>query len=327
MKVAILHPSFEGSSSPFKDLDPECDPSRWLKGHECLPFRIEKARAVRQITEIARQGFDVAINLCDGASDEDRAGIEVVRTLEALNAAFTGADSLFFDPTREAMKMACHSVGVKVPAYVMAGKSADVERALENLRFPMIVKHPRGYGSVGLTKDSRVSDAAALRRETDRIVGEYGAALIEEFIEGREYTVLVAEARYPEEVAWALEPIEFCFPHGETFKHFDLKWKNYESMQTRAVADDALAAGLRESSALAFVALSGSGYARCDLRVDAAGDIYLLELNPNCGVFYPEGSYGSADFILASDPAGHEGFLRHLIECALKRRAMLRMRV
>ena len=63
----------------------------------------------------------LAINLCDGAWDEDtRRASKLVQTLERLNMAFTGAGSVFYDPTREAMKMACHAAGVKFPAYVMA---------------------------------------------------------------------------------------------------------------------------------------------------------------------------------------------------------------
>jgi D-alanine-D-alanine ligase len=46
----------------------------------------------------------------------------------------------------------------------------------------------------------------------------------------------------------------------------------------------------------------------------------MLEINPNCGVFYPEGQYGSADFILANDPSGQRGFLKHLLACAIRRR-------
>ncbi len=32
------------------------------------------------------------------------------------------------------------------------------------------------------------------------------------------------------------------------------------------------------------------------------GRIFFLEINPNCGIFYPEGAYGSADVILSLDP-------------------------
>lgn len=320
MKIAILHSSYDNSCTPFATLDSVCDPSPYLAGHECRHFSIRKALAVRQVTQIASLDFDVAINLCDGAWDEDRAGIEVVQTLERLNFPFTGAGSAFYDPTREAMKMACHAADVLFPAYVMFRDPGDIDRAVCKLRFPMLVKHPQGYGSAGILQSSLVSDRESLERECARVCGEYGAALIEEFIEGREFTVVVAERRHEREEAWALDPVEFLFPPGESFKHFDLKWKDFARMTTRPVEDPDLAVRLREMSALTFAALNGSGYGRCDIRMDATGALYMLEINPNCGLFYPEAEFGSGDFILSKDPAGHTGFLRHLIDCAFRRR-------
>jgi D-alanine-D-alanine ligase-like ATP-grasp enzyme len=320
MKIAVLHPSYEGSDSPFVDMDPPCDPSPYLAGHTVEHFQIHKARSVREVTEVARAGFDVVVNLCDGAWEEDRAGIEVVQALERLGVAFTGAGPAFYEPSREAMKMAAHAAGVPFPAYVMARDESGADRALAELRFPMIVKHPVGYSSVGLTPDSRVTDAGALRRQTRKTIEAFGGALIEEFIEGREYSVLVTEPRPGDEHAWALEPVEFTFPPGELFKHFELKWDRYEEIGTRGVDDRALAGLLQRSSALVFAALGGSGYARTDFRVDDSGVPYFLEINPNCAIFEPEGSYGSADFILERDPAGHRGFLEHILACALRRR-------
>lgn len=319
MKIAILHPSYEGSNSPLKNIDPACDPSCYLPQMTCCNFQISKSTAVRQITEIARQHFDAFINLCDGAWDEDRAGIEVVQALERLNVAFTGAGSAFYDPSREAMKIAATSAGVSIPPYVMARTLSDVDRALARLRFPMIVKHPQGYSSIAMTKNSRVTEPEGLRSEVARIIELFGGALIEEFIEGREFTVLVTEPREGEDVPWALQPVEFLFPEGEQFKHFDLKWVDYDSMQTRRVEDEDLASRLRQASSLTFEAIGGTGYGRCDLRMDANGEIYLIEINPNCGIFYPEGAYGSADVILANDPAGHRGFLEHMLFCARRR--------
>lgn len=320
MRIAILHPSYAGSTAPFKDYDPDCDPSRHLPEHTYQHVQVSKATAVRQVIEVSRGGFDIAINLCDGAWEEDRPGIEVVQALERLEVAFTGAGSSFYDPSREAMKMACHAAGVCVPAYVLARNTADVARARKTLRFPLIVKHPHGYSSVGMTRDSRVVDGTALEREAERTMDAFGAALIEEFIEGREFTVLVTEPRTGEFEPWVMQPIEYLFPPGESFKHFDMKWLQHATMTTQIVRDAQLDAGLRDVAARTFSALNGSGYGRCDLRIDDAGGIYLLEINPNCAVFYPEGEYGSADTILAVEPAGHRGFLEHLLACAQRRR-------
>lgn len=320
MKIAILHPSYEDSTAPFKDFDSPAVPDRYLPGHDYTDFQIRKTTAIRQVAEIARMNFDVIVNLCDAAWEEDRPGIEVVQALERLGVAFTGAGSSFYDPSREAMKIACYSAGIQFPPYVVAHGTSDIDAAVERLRFPMIVKHPHGYSSMGMTRNSRVSSVDQLRHEAGLMIDNYGAALVEEFIEGREFTVLVTEPRHDGEDAWALTPVEILFPEGESFKHFDLKWKTFETMITRAVDDTALARRLCEDSILIFAALGGSGFGRCDFRMNAAGEIHLLEINPNCAVFYPEVEYGSADFILAVDPAGHGGFLEHLITCALRRR-------
>src|SRR5271169_2220170 len=120
MKIAVFHPSYEDSTAPFKDLDPACVPDRYLPGHNYTNFQIRKTTAVRQVAEIACMDFDVVINLCDGAWDEDRPGIEVVQALERLGVAFTGAGSSFYDPSREAMKIACYSADIQFPPYVFA---------------------------------------------------------------------------------------------------------------------------------------------------------------------------------------------------------------
>ena len=78
-------------------------------------------------------------------------------------------------------------------------------------------------------------------------------------------------------------------------------------------------ARLRDVSARFFLALKGASFGRCDIRVDAAGTPWMLEINPNCGVFYPPTDPGSADLCLAQDPAGHEGFTRQLVAAAFAR--------
>ena len=43
--------------------------------------------------------------------------------------------------------------------------------------------------------------------------------------------------------------------------------------------------------------------------------MYLLEINPNCGVLYPPGLHGSADYILQLDPGhGHMAFIDAILE-------------
>ena len=56
-----------------------------------------------------------------------------------------------------------------------------------------------------------------------------------------------------------------------------------------------------------------------------AGREYFLEINPNCGMFYPEGGWGSADVVLSLDPAtSHQRFIDHIVDAALARHARAR---
>jgi D-alanine-D-alanine ligase len=306
-------------ADPFPDDDWPCDPRPYLPEAEWHLAVVEKPTSVEAVTALVREGFDLFFNLCCGAADEDTPGIEVVRILERLGVPFTGSTSVFYEPSRAKMKRVCRELGIDTPAYVMARKEGSVERAARRLRFPLFVKHHSSYASVDLSRASRVVTPAGLWRQARKIMSRHGAALIEEFIEGTECTVLVAENPEAPRRPTTYAPIQYRFPAGERFKHADLKWVDYDGMTAMPVADPGLAANLRNDAARLFVGLEGAGFGRCDFRVDADGRRFLLEINANCGVYYPPEEPGGADLCLAHDPAGHEGFTRQLVAAALRR--------
>jgi D-alanine-D-alanine ligase-like ATP-grasp enzyme len=318
MRICLLTDQ-ELDADPFDPDDWPCDPRPFLPEAEWTVLTLEKESAVGQIIEASRHGYDVFFNLCDGAWDEGRVGIEVVQTLEWLDVPFTGAASEFYEPSREAMKRVCRAWDIDTPSYVTARTADDVHRAARTLRFPLFVKHPNSYASNGLTRDSRVETPEALHERAHEMMRCYGAALIEEYIEGTECTVLVAENPEDPTCPDTFQPIWYSFPEGEAFKHYELKWVNYGGLDAHAVEDPDLDRRLREAAATFFVGMRGSGFGRCDLRVDREGRPFMLEINPNCGIYYPPTDPGSADICLSHDPAGHEGFTRRLVEAALAR--------
>lgn len=319
MKICILHPSYENSHSPAKDFDCDCDPAYYLDGHQCENHFIHKDIAVRQVEALVQQGFDVYVNLCDGAADEDRPGIEVVQALERCRAPFTGAAAHFYEPTRQEMKAACHAVGVSTPAFRFVGSLPEVEAAAASLDYPLIVKHPNSYGSIGLTRESRVETPQALRRQASQMIARFGGALIEAFIDGREFTVLVAENPDDPQAPVAYPALEFLFPAGETFRYFDLKWAEAGGVTEVVCRDGDFCARIGAAARRIFLGLHGNSYARCDFRMGASGELYLLDVNPNCGLFYPPGEEGSADRILLASPGGHRAFLDLILRSALRR--------
>eukprot|EP00639_Heterosigma_akashiwo_P028474 CAMPEP_0194672868 /NCGR_PEP_ID=MMETSP0295-20121207/6720_1 /TAXON_ID=39354 /ORGANISM="Heterosigma akashiwo, Strain CCMP2393" /LENGTH=560 /DNA_ID=CAMNT_0039556697 /DNA_START=39 /DNA_END=1721 /DNA_ORIENTATION=- len=284
----------------------------------------------------ADKEIDCIINLCDGAWDEPSVGFGAVDLLEnKLNLPFTGAGVDFFEPSRLQMKKAALSVGEKVPAWRFLYSSAEIESFLSEfergdcqdgpLSFPLLVKHFSSYSSVGLTKESKVTTVAGLQKQCERMLTSYGGCLVEEFIVGREFTVLVAQVPNPKSETLldvkAFQPVECFFEEGEDFKHYNLKWVDYENIAWRLVQDESIASRLKTLACGVFTALKGRGYGRVDVRSDPSGEnLYFLEINPNCGIFYPEGAYGSADFILhKTDPThAHADFILNQVEVAMR---------
>jgi D-alanine-D-alanine ligase-like ATP-grasp enzyme len=321
LSICVLSSGYGQSQSPFADHDAPVDPSRWGPQHTWHHAVLHKATAVAEVSRLVRQGYDIFVNLCDGGVDEDRAGIEVVQTLERLGAAFTGADSRTYDPSREVMKRVCFYAGVAVPGWRQTTQLADAPAIAAELGFPLLCKHPASYGSVGMTKDSKVDDLASLQTQMARFLNSYGEVLVERFVTGTEWTVLVAEPPVGSEQPLVLPAVQCAFPPGEDFKHFDLKWRDFEGLQWLPAQDAALANKVEQAAAALFSGLDQCGYGRVDLRVDEAGIPHVLEINPNCGLFYPDGQFGSADEILARSELGQVGFLDHILRTALRRAA------
>lgn len=304
----------------FPDDDWPCDPRPYLPEARWTLAVLEKDTAVPQLNALSAYGFDLYFNLCDGAWDEGHSpGIEVVQTLERLNVPFTGSTSEFYEPSREAMKRACRAWDIDTPGYLVARSDRDLERAANTLRFPLIVKHPSSYSSIDLTRASRVETPLELFDRGRKMIAKYAGALIEEFIEGIEATVLVAENPDDPLTPITFTPMRYVFPEGETFKHTHLKWVSYHDMTCVPVEDAALDARLREVSARFFTAMHGAGYGRCDIRVDADGRPWMLEINANCGLYFRPEDAGSADLCLMHDPIGHAGFTRLVVASAFAR--------
>jgi D-alanine-D-alanine ligase-like ATP-grasp enzyme len=306
--------------TPFPENDWPCDPRPYLPEDDWhVEILEDKFTSVKAVNKLIAQDFDLYFNLCDGAFDQESPGIEVVRTLEKHGVPFTGATSKFYEPTRRQQKVVCRKLGIATPAWVIAKTEEQVERAAKKLRFPLFVKHYCSYASVDLSRHSRVQTVAGLRRQARKIISKHGAALIEEYIDGTECAVLVAENHKNPARPITYTPIQYNFPEGESFKHSDLKWVDYEGLSAAPVANQKLDALLRDQAARFFTALNGASFGRCDIRVDRDGVPHMLEINPNCGLYYPPKDAGSADICLTFDPAGHEGFTRQLAVAAFAR--------
>jgi len=309
----------ELDADPFPDDDFPCDPRPFVPEADWHLETLEAGRtAVKRVEELIAEDFDLFFNLCDG-DGKSFPGFEVVKTLEKHRVPFTGVMSPFFDPTRRQMKDACRRAGIVAPRDVVVRDEREVDKVLDRLCFPLIVKCYAGFASIDLSRQSRVTTEAGLRRQLRKMLSRHPAALVEEFVEGLECTVLVAETPGRPKSPTTYQPVQYSFPAGESFKHERLKWVAHAGLRAAPVTDPALELCLRDEAKRFFLELGGTGFARTDVRVAADGTLHTLEINPMAGVYFEEKDWGGADYCLAFDPAGHVGFTRQLIDVGLRR--------
>ncbi|MCU0244854.1 MAG: hypothetical protein MUE80_09100 [Acidobacteria bacterium] len=135
---------------------------------------------------------DGLINLCEGYYGRPQWESNVAGIFELLGLTFTGspAKTLAFCQDKFKAKAVLRAAGLPTaPAQLMLTGEEPLE-----LRFPLIVKPNAEDASLGVYPDSVVRDEDALRRQVRRCLDNYKQpALVEAFIDGREFNVAVLE--------------------------------------------------------------------------------------------------------------------------------------
>jgi D-alanine-D-alanine ligase-like ATP-grasp enzyme len=171
-------------------------------------------------------------------------------------------------------------------------------------------------------RESKVQDEKQLHEQFTRIVAEFGSARVEEFIEGREYNVFVVDNPDDLSTPFVYPPTELIFPPNEEFWHTDIKWDYSLPFDFLEVKDHALARRLQDDARKLYLALGGTGYGRCDVRVKPDGSIYFLEINANPGILYYPEEYGPADYMILYDKDGYYGFFDRIFRSAMVRQTL-----
>lgn len=313
MKVCVLQPDYSTTTVDYQYYDPPRNLSPLLPEDTVDHVFLNKLTTYKQLKSLSKMGYDIFVNLCEGYLEWEVPSIDVIHTLELLNLPYTGPTPLLYDPTKEMMKYVAYSVGVQAPRYIVVESVNGVEKATAHLQFPLFIKPAKAGDSLGIDEHSRVLDFPSLERKVAAVLQEYPEILVEEYIEGREFTVLVVADNQSELGCNAFTPVEYIFPEGNSYKTYALKTSELHPDANLPVRDEVLALQLQEAARRIFNAFGGVGYARMDFRMNQAGELFFLEINFTCSVFYSEGYEGSADHILRFDGIGQQGFLHAII--------------
>jgi D-alanine-D-alanine ligase len=233
---------------------------------------------------------DVIFNLCDtGFRDDYNLEPHVAAMFDILDIPYTGNNyfTLALCQNKARAKDILTYNEVLTPKFQVF---TSAERKLNpTLKFPMIVKPIREDGSVGIRERSVVINEEQLKEEVDHITNFYKQeALVEEFIDGREFTVSLIGNRRP--IALPVAEIDFTgMPeHLPKIVSYRAKWikqslaYKHSPIICPANIDEKMAKMIEETAKKCYKIFGCRGYARIDFRYDdKENKLYILEINPN----------------------------------------------
>lgn len=244
----------------------------------------------------------IVFNLCESLPGIRHSEKRVVQTIENMGFTYTGNDPELIDLSydKQKVKDILVSLGIMVPI----GKVITPEEADDWTLFPAIVKPSREHCSLTITEKSVVYDPSSLKLQIQLVNDELKQpALVEDFIDGREFRVSVWNNDPPE----ILPLVEmgfsaFCEPHkrictyGSKFIPGSEHYKKIESLIPASI-DKKLIRKLEKDVTRMWKRLGCLDYARFDCRL--RDDIfYFLDFNPNNDISH------DASFAMAAEMTG-----------------------
>ena len=326
MKIVILHTA-DAAGPPEDPVIGQIAGALERAGHE--PRRVVVMDEVQpEIDALTADRPDLVFNLCESFGGKSALESNVAALLNLLGLRYTGSSPSGLiqagDKTLTKKVLSFHGIQTAKFASVYRG---SVDWAAD-LQFPVIIKPPQEDASLGISQKSIVRDVRGLLEAIDGLQTEFqSAALVEQFIEGREYYVGVlgnVNAR-------ALPVIELDFsklpPDMPKIASYEAKWGDggagtgvefagSESVFPTDVAPELLEK-MQKAALDSFQALKLRDYARIDLRVTDQGEVFVIEVNPNC---YLE---ANGEFARAAKQSGleYDQLVAQIVELATARYA------
>ena len=266
---------------------------------------------------VAGQRWDLVFNIAEGVTGFGRES-QVPALLEAYGVPYTFSDPLVCALTlhKGMAKQVARGHGVPTPDFALVATLA--EAAAVTLPFPLFVKPVAEGTSKGVSAKSLVTSRAALLEVCAELLAEYREpVLVEEFLSGREFTVGILGTGSG---ARALATLEVVLKAGADAAVYSYRnkaqWR--ELVEYKLLEAGALRRDVEEVALATWKCLGCRDAGRVDVRLDAAGNPQMLEVNPLAGLT-PE--HSDLPIMAALEGMDFETLIGEILRCTTTRLA------
>lgn len=245
------------------------------------------------VARLTAGDFDVVFNLYEGNADRSVTEVYLTGLLEWMNLSYTGCPSFTLSVARNkpVAKRLFHAAGVRTAEFA----ELTSPQVPAGMPFPAIVKPAAEDASVGIDQSAVVSTPQELLARVRYVLEAYGPpVLVERYVPGREIQVSLIDLHGTgDPVVLPFSEIAFKPPKDGSLwpiYTYTAKWDegSEEYKHAPVVVGVTLPAGvaatLTETAVRTYHLLGARDYARVDTRVTSAGEVFVLEMNPNPAV-------------------------------------------
>lgn len=237
----------------------------------------------------------IIFNLLEEFDGEAVYDQNVVSYLELLKIPYTGCNpkGLILSREKSLAKKIMTYHRIATPKFLVFPKSKEI-KSPKNLNFPLIIKCLNEEASFGISQASIVHSFDKLVERVKFIHEKlFDHAIAEEFIVGREFSVgVLGNQRLKVFPVWELFFNKASNPEKEIYSNrakFNPAYRKRKGINDkRAVLSPDVETRFKNICKKAYRVLNLSGYARVDLRMDEAGKIYIIEVNPNPDISFDD---------------------------------------
>jgi len=260
----------------------------------------------KTLQELVNEKVDLVFNA---------SSLKEVAFLEAFGIPFVGSGLDLVATSKSTRKKLVAFHKLPTPRFVIATRPDRIPE--HDLKYPLFVKPIRGRGSAGISEENVVKNPEDLPRVVAKITDKIGqAALIEEFIKGREITVGIIGYENPRVLP--LLEIEYNSVITNTFEH---KMLDNEIVHCPADLAPEIEKRISETALKIYKILNAKDYGRIDMILSEDGVPYFLEINTFAGLTMSSGKAHNGYMGYMAEALGMTAgeFIGSIIESAIKR--------
>lgn len=242
--------------------------------------RLNVCGTEKSLDEIARRKPDLVILAVKyiAISEQNDIWLSEYFANKGINFSGSPRDVLEYDSSKILAKAHLKKCGVRTAEFFTAVPGQHKSADKLPIDFPLFLKPSNAANGNGIDDFSFVNDFEGFQKKVLSLHSEFGEqVLVEEYLDGREFTVSIIKTAYDKYIVSPVEIIPVASLSGIRILGERAKCENKEEFNRVDCSD--LSENVRKIAMESFIGLGARDFGRIDVKTNMGGQCFFMEAN------------------------------------------------